>query len=94
MRYFARGERVRNDADDLAARSERCIRKRAHQADAPAAVDKAQAALGKPAAEVCRRLAIQRTVAFARAAEDANAFEDDPVQLEIARAYRPSADSG
>ena len=49
MRNFVLDQRLRNDADHFAARLERSVGERAHQADRRAAIDKGQAAFGNGA---------------------------------------------
>ena len=46
-------ERLRDDADDLAAGLERRVGEQAHQPDRGAAVDDPEAALGEPPGERC-----------------------------------------
>ena len=55
-RMLARGQEVRNDAGHPAAVVENAIGDRAHQSDGAAAINKADACLGKTFAEGARRL--------------------------------------
>ena len=71
VRDLAVDERLRDHADDLAARGERRVGDRAHQADARAAVDEADARAGERAAERRGRLRVVRVGAGARPGEDA-----------------------
>src|SRR5262249_27010351 len=61
-----------DDADRPAAGGEHGVGDHAHQADAPAAVDQAQAALSEAAAELARRLGMARIGACRRTAIDAH----------------------
>jgi len=66
---FAIAHRLRYHADDLAAASEDLVGKKPHQADAGAAVDKADAAADELGCQHRRRRAVVVAVAGARAAE-------------------------
>ena len=67
-------EDVRDDADDVAAGGECGVRDRAHEANAGAAVDEAEAALGDGAAEFFSGSAVLRARAVCRRAEDGYAL--------------------
>src|SRR4051794_6793248 len=66
-------DRLRDDADDLAAGLERRVGDRAHHADLPAAVDEAHAALGERPAGARGGVEVDRVGAPVRPAEDAEA---------------------
>jgi hypothetical protein len=71
-------ERLRDDADHLAARGERPVGDGTHQADAASTVDHAQAACGggrserSGRADVCGRTTTRRTAEDADPAHDAS----------------------
>ena len=72
---FARAEKFRDDAGDLAASAKHRFRDFAHQAEAAAAVDKANVGVGERLAELTRGESVSRVHAFARAAVNADAFD-------------------
>ena len=74
MRDLAIDERLRDHADDLAARRERGVGERAHQPDARPAVDEPEALRGERAAQPVRRLRVVGVRTEARAGEDAELF--------------------
>ena len=74
MRDLAVDERLRDHADHLAARGQRRVGDRAHQPDARAAVDEADARAGERAAERGGRLRVVGMPAGAGAGEDAEPF--------------------
>ena len=67
-------EDVRDDADDVAAGGECGVRDRAHEADARAAIDEAEASGGDGAAEFFSGGAVLGASAVGRRAEDGDAF--------------------
>jgi hypothetical protein len=71
---FLVDEDVRDDADDVAAGGECGVRDRAHEADAGAAVDEAEAALGECMAELFSGGAVLGARAVCRRTEDGDAF--------------------
>jgi hypothetical protein len=71
---FLVDEDVRDDADDVAAGGECGVRDCAHQADARAPVDEAEAALRECAAELFSGGAVLRACAVCRRTEDGDAF--------------------
>ena len=76
---FLVDEDVRDDADDVAAGGECGVRYRTHQADARAAIDEAEAALGDGAAELFSGSAVLRARAVCRRAEDGYALSSGGV---------------
>jgi hypothetical protein len=68
---LAVGERLRNDADDVAAPGHHRIGDDAHQSDIPAAIHQADPAIGEHRAKRFRRHSIRRLPANARSAKHA-----------------------
>ena len=75
MRHLPVDQRLRDHADHLAARLERRISDRRHQADRGAAVDHPDARLGEQPAESCGGLAVGGSRTGLGAAEHTQAPE-------------------
>jgi hypothetical protein len=58
MRDFRADQCIRDDADHFASRLQRRVGNRAHEAQPPATIDDADAALGQGAADMARRFDI------------------------------------